>query len=230
MSENAPEPTRRRGRRRSRAAQEFSEPVRTGVEEVDDVLDSVDGLEEHAGRRARRGLRGRPRAAARRRSTPAPTPDPSRRRLRAASPPPPGRRAGPTWTGPLARACQRADRRGAGHGVAGAVATKPATGVTTDVAIVVADDPDRPDYVSRGGHKLAGALAAFEPAGLVVRRSPLPRCRGVDRRVHRRAAAARRRARSSRSTWATASSPGGCSRTSGCGARPHQRPRPDPRA
>ncbi len=53
--------------------------------------------------------------------------------------------------------------------VSGAPATKPATGVTTDVAIVVADDPDRPDYVSRGGHKLAGALAAFEPAGLVVR-------------------------------------------------------------
>ena len=53
--------------------------------------------------------------------------------------------------------------------VSGALATKPATGVTTDVAIVVAEDPDRPDYVSRGGHKLAGALAAFEPAGLVVR-------------------------------------------------------------
>jgi 23S rRNA (cytidine1920-2'-O)/16S rRNA (cytidine1409-2'-O)-methyltransferase len=52
--------------------------------------------------------------------------------------------------------------------VAGAMATKPATGVTTDVAIVVATDPDRPDYVSRGGHKLAGALAVFEPAGLVV--------------------------------------------------------------
>ena len=52
--------------------------------------------------------------------------------------------------------------------VSGAVATKPATGVTTDVAIVVADDPGRPDYVSRGGHKLEGALAAFEPAGLVV--------------------------------------------------------------
>ena len=52
--------------------------------------------------------------------------------------------------------------------VSGAPATKPATGVTTDVAIVVADDPDRPDYVSRGGHKLAGALAAFEPVGLVV--------------------------------------------------------------
>ncbi|WP_127481054.1 TlyA family RNA methyltransferase [Nocardioides pantholopis] len=52
--------------------------------------------------------------------------------------------------------------------VQGAVAGKPATGVTTDVAIVVSDDPERPDYVSRGGHKLAGALAAFEPEGLVV--------------------------------------------------------------
>jgi 23S rRNA (cytidine1920-2'-O)/16S rRNA (cytidine1409-2'-O)-methyltransferase len=53
--------------------------------------------------------------------------------------------------------------------VAGAVATKPATGVTTDVALVVAADPDRPDYASRGGHKLAGALAAFKPLGLQVR-------------------------------------------------------------
>ena len=52
--------------------------------------------------------------------------------------------------------------------VAGGVASKPATGVSTDVAIVVAVDPDRPDYVSRGGHKLAGALAAFEPLGLQV--------------------------------------------------------------
>ena len=38
----------------------------------------------------------------------------------------------------------------------------------TVAAIVVAEDPDRPDYVSRGGHKLAGALAAFEPWGLSV--------------------------------------------------------------
>ena len=41
--------------------------------------------------------------------------------------------------------------------VSGAPATKPATGVTTDVAIVVRDDPTTVDYVSRGGHKLAGA-------------------------------------------------------------------------
>ncbi|MGZ4436750.1 MAG: TlyA family RNA methyltransferase [Nocardioidaceae bacterium] len=52
--------------------------------------------------------------------------------------------------------------------VAGALATKPATGVTTDVAIVVLEDPDHPDFVSRGGHKLAGALEAFGPLGLSV--------------------------------------------------------------
>jgi 23S rRNA (cytidine1920-2'-O)/16S rRNA (cytidine1409-2'-O)-methyltransferase len=56
--------------------------------------------------------------------------------------------------------------------VSGATATKPATAVTTDVAVVVAADPGIPggqEYVSRGGHKLAGALAAFVPQGLVVR-------------------------------------------------------------
>jgi 23S rRNA (cytidine1920-2'-O)/16S rRNA (cytidine1409-2'-O)-methyltransferase len=52
--------------------------------------------------------------------------------------------------------------------VGGARATKPATGVTTDVALVVTDDPDRPDYVSRGGHKLAGALESFGASGLTV--------------------------------------------------------------
>jgi len=52
--------------------------------------------------------------------------------------------------------------------VQGQKATKPATAVTTDADLVVRDDPDKPDYVSRGGHKLAGALAAFAPAGLSV--------------------------------------------------------------
>ena len=51
--------------------------------------------------------------------------------------------------------------------VAGAVASKAATAVTTDVAIVV-DESTGPEYVSRGGHKLAGALARFTPRGLVV--------------------------------------------------------------
>ena len=54
--------------------------------------------------------------------------------------------------------------------VAGATATKPATGVGTDVAIVVTRDPERPDYVSRGGHKLAGALAAFTALTVAGRR------------------------------------------------------------
>jgi 23S rRNA (cytidine1920-2'-O)/16S rRNA (cytidine1409-2'-O)-methyltransferase len=52
--------------------------------------------------------------------------------------------------------------------VNGQRAVKPATAVTVDADLVVRDDPDRPDYVSRGGHKLAGALAAFAPGGLVV--------------------------------------------------------------
>ena len=55
--------------------------------------------------------------------------------------------------------------------VSGARATKPATAVTTDVALVVRPDPTIPggeEYVSRGGHKLAGALAVFEPRGLRV--------------------------------------------------------------
>ncbi|WP_256962283.1 S4 domain-containing protein, partial [Streptomyces sp. NRRL B-24572] len=48
------------------------------------------------------------------------------------------------------------------------VATKPATQVETAAAIVVAQDDSDPDYVSRGGHKLAGAFAAFVPQGLRV--------------------------------------------------------------
>jgi 23S rRNA (cytidine1920-2'-O)/16S rRNA (cytidine1409-2'-O)-methyltransferase len=48
------------------------------------------------------------------------------------------------------------------------VATKPATGVTTDADLVVRQDASTPDYASRGGHKLAGALSAFAPLGLRV--------------------------------------------------------------
>ncbi|MEK2494302.1 TlyA family RNA methyltransferase [Kitasatospora purpeofusca] len=52
--------------------------------------------------------------------------------------------------------------------VGGTTATKPATQVETAAAVVVAADDNDPDYVSRGGHKLAGAFAAFVPQGLVV--------------------------------------------------------------
>lgn len=50
----------------------------------------------------------------------------------------------------------------------GSLATKPATAVTTDAALRVVEDSGRPDYVSRGGHKLAGALESFTPLGLRV--------------------------------------------------------------
>jgi 23S rRNA (cytidine1920-2'-O)/16S rRNA (cytidine1409-2'-O)-methyltransferase len=54
--------------------------------------------------------------------------------------------------------------------VGGATATKPATQVDPAAAIVVQPDPDdTPDYVSRGGHKLAGALDAFAAGGLKVK-------------------------------------------------------------
>ncbi len=45
--------------------------------------------------------------------------------------------------------------------VNGEAATKAATQVTRDTPIIVSEDDDDPGYVSRGGHKLAGALEAF---------------------------------------------------------------------
>jgi 23S rRNA (cytidine1920-2'-O)/16S rRNA (cytidine1409-2'-O)-methyltransferase len=45
--------------------------------------------------------------------------------------------------------------------VSGDAAAKPATQVTRDAPITIIDDRTEPEYVSRGGHKLAGALAAF---------------------------------------------------------------------
>jgi 23S rRNA (cytidine1920-2'-O)/16S rRNA (cytidine1409-2'-O)-methyltransferase len=62
---------------------------------------------------------------------------------------------------------QAADLISAGRvAVAGQTAGKAASQVATDAAITVSKDADEPDYVSRGGHKLAGALRAFP--GLVV--------------------------------------------------------------
>jgi 23S rRNA (cytidine1920-2'-O)/16S rRNA (cytidine1409-2'-O)-methyltransferase len=55
--------------------------------------------------------------------------------------------------------------------VGGQVASKPATQVARDTAVTVADDADTgPQYVSRGGHKLAGALAAFGGLDVAGRR------------------------------------------------------------
>jgi 23S rRNA (cytidine1920-2'-O)/16S rRNA (cytidine1409-2'-O)-methyltransferase len=50
--------------------------------------------------------------------------------------------------------------------VAGQPARKPATAIDAGTPVEVKRPPDAPDYVSRGGHKLAGALDAF--AGLAV--------------------------------------------------------------
>lgn len=52
--------------------------------------------------------------------------------------------------------------------VSGSAATKPATGVSTDAPVVVRGDTAFPDYASRGGHKLAGALEVFGAIGLDV--------------------------------------------------------------
>lgn len=45
--------------------------------------------------------------------------------------------------------------------MSGQTAVKPASQVGVDAAIAVISPVGEPDYVSRGGHKLAGALAAF---------------------------------------------------------------------
>ena len=52
--------------------------------------------------------------------------------------------------------------------LAGQTATKAATQVDPAAAILVTDDSAGPEYVSRGGHKLAGALDAFCANGLRV--------------------------------------------------------------
>jgi 23S rRNA (cytidine1920-2'-O)/16S rRNA (cytidine1409-2'-O)-methyltransferase len=45
--------------------------------------------------------------------------------------------------------------------VSGQAATKPATGVDIGTPVVVRTDPDQPSWVSRGAHKLLGALEAW---------------------------------------------------------------------
>jgi len=52
--------------------------------------------------------------------------------------------------------------------VGGQVATKVATAIGPDEPLHVVPDVDEPAYVSRGGHKLAGAFEVFRPQGLEV--------------------------------------------------------------
>jgi len=56
--------------------------------------------------------------------------------------------------------------------VAGQRAGKAATQVARDTPITVTESGGGPDYVSRGGRKLAGALAVFAPMGLAVAGRP----------------------------------------------------------
>jgi len=53
--------------------------------------------------------------------------------------------------------------------IRGSVARKAAAMVDPADPVRVVEAQEGPDYVSRGGHKLAGALAAFIPKGLVVK-------------------------------------------------------------
>jgi 23S rRNA (cytidine1920-2'-O)/16S rRNA (cytidine1409-2'-O)-methyltransferase len=66
---------------------------------------------------------------------------------------------------------QAADLIAAGRvAVGGQRASKPASQVTTDAAITVAQDEQEPEYVSRAGYKLAGALAAFDGLSVAGKR------------------------------------------------------------
>jgi 23S rRNA (cytidine1920-2'-O)/16S rRNA (cytidine1409-2'-O)-methyltransferase len=66
---------------------------------------------------------------------------------------------------------QAADLIAAGRvAVGGQVAAKPASQVGVDAAITVEQVRDEPEYVSRGGVKLAGALAAFDSLTVAGRR------------------------------------------------------------
>ena len=114
------------------------------------------------------------------------------RLTRAAPTPPPRRRAGPPRAGPLARARQRADRRRAGAGVAARVATKPATGVDhrrRDRGR--ATTPTDPTTSPAAGTSSPARSRRSAGRASSVARPPLPRRRRLDRRLHRRAAAAR---------------------------------------
>ena len=92
--------------------------------------------------------------------------------------------------------------------VRGTVATKAATQVEEADPIVVAEGQAADGYVSRGAHKLIGALDRLPPRDRGGAR--LPRCRRVHGGLHPGAAGARARRGCWRSTSGTGSSPGRC--------------------
>ena len=95
-------------------------------------------------------------------------------------------------------------------------AAKPATAVTTDSDIVVREDASSPDYASRGGHKLAGALAVVHATGSARWPDDAASTRVRPRVASPMCSCARVLARWSRWTWATASSSGRCATTPAC--------------
>ena len=66
---------------------------------------------------------------------------------------------GGDWPGPASTPSPSSQR--AGWPSPERAATKPATGVEAGTPVVVRTDPDEPSWVSRGAHKLIGALDAF---------------------------------------------------------------------
>ena len=96
--------------------------------------------------------------------------------------------------------------------VAGQSAGKPATQVDGRGPIAVQRPGAEPGYASRGGRKLAGALAAFPGLAVTGRR-----CldAGASTGGFTECCCAPGRRRWSRWTWATASWPGPCAATTG---------------
>ena len=70
-----------------------------------------------------------------------------------------------------------------------AVATKPATGVTTDADLVVREDPDEPRLRQPWRAQARGSARGLHPARPAGRGPAVPGRRSIDGRVHRRAAA-----------------------------------------
>ena len=105
--------------------------------------------------------------------------------------------------------------------VAGQAAAKPATQVDTAAPITVTEVAG-PDYASRGGHKLAGALAAFsESAGSGP---PVPGRGCLHRRLHRRSAPGGRGPRGRGGRGIRPAGLGVADRRAGHRAGPGQRP------
>ena len=127
----------------------------------------------------------------------------------------------------LARSRQQAaELIGAGRvSIDGMPAAKPATAIAVSAALTV-ENADERGWVSRGAHKLIGALDTF---GLGGRRPAVSGRRSVDRWVHRGPARSRRPRGRRRRRRATASWHGRCATIHASTSRTDQRARTDGR-